>query len=295
MAFCTKCGKALAEGEKCTCDTPVTTEQTPQSEASAKPQKKKTGLIAGVVAVAVVVIVVLVMVLTSKPYLGPIKDFMKEVNSQNTDEVELFQTLMPDFAAKEFAKVYKQLKNSDEFMEDLDESRDLYANYYENATDEYGNWKLTFELKKATLVEGDDFELLQEIIEKYYRNNSFSSKIDYFEDILDDEDALEDKADELDLSEKQTKAVLNAYINFYSAYKEVEVTEAYEVKGKFIIKSDEDEMDTELVKFYMVKVNGDWTYYSLNEGSLYFDGDSYDYFYFIRAILRSGKYFLTVD
>ena len=41
MAFCTKCGKALAEGEKCTCETPVATEQAPQTEKAAEPKKKK--------------------------------------------------------------------------------------------------------------------------------------------------------------------------------------------------------------------------------------------------------------
>lgn len=294
MAFCTKCGKALAEGEKCTCETPIATEQAPQTEAPAEPKKKKTGLIAGLAAVAVVVIVVLVMILTSKPYLGPVKDFVKEINGKNTDYLELYQSLMPDFAAKELGKVYKQMQNSEELMESIEDSLEMYEKYYENATDEYGDWKLTFEFKKAELLEDDEFETVQDAIEDYYRNNSFSYNIDTWEAIIDDEDDLEDFADELEMTEKQAKALLNSYIKFYSIYKDVEVTEVYEVKGKFIIKADGEEMDTDTVKFYMAKVNGDWTYYSFLEGDLSFDGDDGSYFSFIRYMLNSGKYFANI-
>lgn len=290
MAFCTKCGKALAEGEKCTCETPVATEQA-QAEATAEPKKKKTGLIAGLIAVVAVVVVVLILVLTSKPYMGPVKDFMKQVNNKNTSYMELYQALMPDFAAKEVGKVYKQIQNSDELMENIENSIQRYESYYENATDEFGDWKLTFEFKKAELLEDDDFENVQDAIEDYYRNNYFSTNIDSWEAILEDEDDLEDYADDLDITEKQAKALLNAYISYYSIYKDVEVTEVYEVKGKFIIKADGEEMDTDTVKFYMAKVNGDWTYYAFREGDLSFDGDNGDYFYFIRSILSSGKYF----
>lgn len=294
MAFCTKCGKALAEGEKCTCETPVATEQAPQTEKAAEPKKKKTGLIAGLVAVAVVVIVVLVMVLTAKPYMGPVKDFMKQVNGKNTDYMELYQSLMPDFAAKELGKVYKQIQNSEELMESVEDSIERYESYYENATDEYGDWKLTFEFKKAELLEDDDFENVQDNIEDYYRNNYFSTTIDNWEAILDDEDDLEDYADDLDITEKQAKALINSYISYYSIYKDVEVTEVYEVKGKFIIKADGEEMDTDTVKFYMAKVNGDWTYYSFREGDLSFDGDNGGYFNFIYYMLGSGKYFANI-
>jgi len=256
-----------------------------------KPAKKKTGLIAGLAAIAVVVVVVLVMVLTSKPYMKPVKDFMKQVNSHNTNYMELYQALMPDFAAKEVGKVYKQIQNSDELMENVEDSIQRYENFYENATDEFGEWKLSFEFKKAELLEDDDFENIQDAIEDYYRNNSFSYSIDTWEAILDDEDDLEDYADDLDINEKQAKALLNAYISYYSVYKDVEVTEVYEVKGKFIIKADGEEMDTDTVKFYMAKVNGDWTYYAFIDGDLSFDGDDGNYFYFIRSMLNSGKYF----
>ena len=292
MAFCTKCGKALADGEKCTCETPVATEQTPQTEtATAAPKKKNTGLIAGIAAIAIVIVIILVMVLTSKPYMAPVKDFMKQVNSHNTNYLELYQSLMPDFAAKEVGKIYKQIQKSDELMEDVEDSIKNFENYYENATDEYGNWKLTFQLKKAELLEDDDLENAQEAIEDYYRNNHFSNTIDAWEDLLDDEEDLEDYADDLDINEKQAKALLESYIKYYTAYKEVKVGEIYEVKGKFIIKADGEEMDTDTVKFYMAKVNGDWTYYSFREGNLTFDGDDGDYFAFIRKILGSGKYF----
>lgn len=316
MAFCTKCGKELADGEVCSCETvnaeATQTEapkaETPVAEApkakapaqteapkAEKPAKKKNvGVLAGLVAVVLVVIIVLVAVLTSKPYMKPLKDFMNAINKRNTSQIELTQTLMPDFGAKEFGNLYKKMLkvNANDLEDSLEDSIEMYENYYENATDEYGEWKLTFELKKATKLETDDdeFEAVQDAIEDYYKNN-LDSGVDFFEDVLEDEDDLEDWADDRDVTEKEAKTILQAAIKYYQAYKELKVTEVYEVKGKFIIKADGEEYDTDTCKVYMAKVNGDWVYYSFNEGSLTFDGDDNSYFSFIRSFLRKGKLF----
>lgn len=306
MAFCTKCGKQLADGEICNCTeaaAPVETAPTkaaPQAEAPAqaeapkakKPKKKKTAVLAGLIAVLVLAVVILVVILTSRPYMKPIKDFMSAINNRNTSYIELTETLMPDFGAKELNKLYKKMLKSDDVVESQEDSVQTYENYYENATDAFGEWELTFELKKATKFEPneDEFENVQDAIEDYYKNN-LDSAVDYFEDILDDEDELEDWSDNYDVTEKEAKAILEAAIKYYQAYRDLEVTEVYEVKGEFIIKTADDEYDTDTCKLYMAKVNGDWVYYSLIEGDLNFDGDDYDYFYFIRSFLRSGKLF----
>lgn len=316
MAFCTKCGKELADGEVCSCETANTeTAQTeapkaetpvaneaPKAEAPAaeapkaeKPAKKKNvGVLAGLIAVVLVVVVVLVAVMTSKPYMKPLKDFMNAINKRNTSELELTQTLMPDFGAKEFGNLYKKMlkMNANDLQDSLEDSIEIYENYYENATDEYGEWKLTFELKKATKLDSDDdeFDNVKDGVEDYYKNN-LDSAVDYFEDLLDDEDDLEDWADDRDVTEKEAKTLLEAAIKYYQAYKEIEVSEVYEVKGKFIIKADGEEYDTDTCKLYMVKANGDWFYWSFLEGDLNFDGDDNGYFSFIRSYLRKGKIF----
>jgi len=290
MAFCTKCGKALADGEKCTCETPVATEQTPQTEtATAAPKKKNTGLIAGIAAIAIVVVIVLVMVLSAKPHMEPVNDFIAAINKKNTNYIELYETLMPDFAVKPLNKLYKQMLNNEDTADYYEEKSEYYAECYEDATDEFNKWKLSFELKKETLLEDEEFENVQDNIEHYYRNK-LDDTVDYYEDLLDDDDAFEDFADNNDISEKQAKSLIDAAIKYYNTYKDVEVTEAYEIKGKFIIKADGEEYDTDTVKFYVAKVNGDWVYYSFREGNVYFDGDASGFFSFVSDILSSGKY-----
>ncbi len=292
MAFCEKCGKPLEDGQKCTCEAaaPKAPVENVAPKAPAKGKGKK-GLIA---VAAVIVVVLLISLLTGgKGYMSPVEDFMSAINKKSTDVVKIYTTLMPDFAAKQFKSVYKQvLKVVDDAADSMDDLKEELEEYYDDATDEYGKWKLTFEKKSAKKLDKDDIEEYQEECESYYENYMEGS-LEYFDEILEDEDYLEDFADSLDIKEKQAKSIVKAMKKYYQAYEDLKVSAGYEVKGKFVIQAD-DEFKTEYVKFIVLKVNGDWTYYGISDGDLYF-GDYYDYFEFIEDALYDGALFTNVN
>lgn len=290
MAFCTKCGKQLAEGEVCACSTPVVTPTPQQTEPPKK--KKKPLVIIILLAIVIAAVAILVLVLTNKPYMKPVKSFMSAINKQNTDYVELQQTLIPSASAKELAKLYKQLEKSDDYAERFEENEEMYTSNYEVANDFYDNWKLSFEMKKATQLDGDELESIQDHVKDYYRDY-LDSGVDYYEDVLDDEDDLEDFADDYDINEKQAKALIESIIAYRQTYKDAEVTDAYEIKGKFVIKADGEKYDTDTVKFVVAKVNGNWAFYSFNEGDMTFD-DDYGCFWFISSLFQYRSYYVDI-
>ncbi len=322
MGFCENCGKELVDGEQCTCTTteavaeePVAEEakveeaivedvpaaeetpavaEAPVAEEPAKEPKpamdKKKLAIIGAAAAAVVVLLLLVALLAggSKGYMGPVEDFMAQINKQNTESVEIVTTLMPDFAADLYTKAHKKYMVSEEYVDYYEESIDYLEDYYDNCNDEYDKWKLTFESKKATKMDEDDLEDIQDYLDDYY-DDYLEDEADYFEEALEDEDDIEDAADELDISEGQVKAVLKANLKYVKAYEELKVTAGYEVKGRFIVKAGKDEFKTETVEFRVVKINGDWTYWGITNGSLNFDDDEEDCFSFISNFLSSKR------
>ncbi len=296
MAFCEKCGKPLEDGQKCTCE--AAAPQAPVENAAPKAPvqskgkgKGKVGLIA---VAAVIVVVLLISLLTGgKGYMSPVNDFMSAVNKKSTDMVKLYTSLMPDFAAKQFNNVYKQaLKVVEDAADDMEDYKEDLEEIYEDSVDEYGKWKLTFEKKSAKKIDKDDLEDLQDECESYYENYMESS-IEYLEEVLDDEDYLEDYADMLDIKEKQAKSLIKAMIKYYKSFENLKVSAGYEVKGKFVIKAD-DEFKSERVTFTVLKVNGDWTYYGITDGDLYFD-DYYGYFDFIEEALYDDALFSNIS
>lgn len=295
MPFCPNCGKALQEKEKCTCTATTATEnKTPETqEAQPKKKGKKPVILVALIAIVVIAAVALVLVLTNKPHMKPINDFVSAINKQETGYVELYETLMPDFAAKKMAKVFKALAKNEDFAERLESSSRSMEYNYQNLTDAFGSWKLKFEVRNEELLDGEELTNVQNRLKKYYENNLAYEAASY-ETTLNDKELLEDYADDKDITKKEAKAFLQAAIDYYEAYRSVEVGDVYEVKGRFILKAKGEKYDTDSVKFYLANVNGDWFLYSFREGELEFDSDVHSYVYFIRNYLTSGKYFISV-
>lgn len=329
MAFCEKCGKELAEGEQCTCtaeavaeeavaETPVVeetvaetpvVEETPVAEvapveeakeaeapATEEPAKKKNNIIIIVVAaVAVVVLLLLVALLAggSKGYMEPVDDFMAAVNKKNTDPIEIYSTLMPDFATGLYADAHKKYMVVEEYADYYEDAIETMEDYYDDCEDEFDKWKLTFETKKASEMDEDDLEDIQDYLDDYY-DDYREDEVDMYEDALEDDDELEDGADELDITEAQAKALLKANMKYAQAYEKLKVTAGYEVKGKFIVKSGKDVYETKTVEFRVVKINGDWTYWGLTDGSLDFEDDDEHCFDFISNFLSGRKLYKSV-
>lgn len=305
MAFCENCGKELADGEQCTCTASETVAQAPVTEATPaaapvgavpvakeeKPNNNNKIIIGVIVAVAALVVVLLLVVVLaiggSKGYMKPVDNFMKAFNKKNTDPVELYTTLMPDFSADLYADTYKKFMVSEDFKDMYDEAIESMEDYYDECEDEYGKCKLSFESKKASKMDKDDLEDVQDYLDDYY-DDYIEDQIDELEDMLEDADELEDEADELDISESEMKAIVKSYIKYLKSYEKMKVTAGYEVKGKFIVKAGKDEYKTETVEFQVVKINGDWVYWGISDGSMYFEDDDENCFGFIRNFL-SGK------
>lgn len=282
----------VAEETSAVAEAPAVTEtstEEPAKEMKPGMDKKKLTILGAAVA-AVVVLLLLVVLLAggSKGYMGPVEDFMAEINKQNTEPVDVYSTLLPDFAADLYAQTHKKYKVSDEYMDYYEDSIKYLEDYYDDCNDEYDKWKLSFESKKATKMDEDDLEDIQDYLDDYY-DDYLEDEADYFEDALEDEDDIEDAADELDISESQVKTVLKANLKYVKAYEELKVTAGYEVKGRFIVKAGKDEFKTETVEFRVVKINGDWTYWGVTSGSLNFDDDEEDCFSFIANFLSSKR------
>lgn len=302
MAFCEHCGKQLADGEVCTCTAgqqaaapeevqgtaPAGDVQPVSGEAvPANGNKKKLYLIAGGVAVAVILLFIIIRALIAKPYMEPVEDFMKLMNKRSTSYEEMVKVQLPGFAQKKFAAVFSAAKKSDEFMDSLENELDYLEDYYEDAEDEFEKWKLSFELKKAEKMDEDELDDLKDYLEDYF-DDYVEDTVDEIEDTLDDEDELEEMADSMDMSEKEAKKFCKAYIAFLKTYEDLKVTDGYEVKGKFIIKSKDGDCKTDTLTFQVLKVNGDWCYYGISDSNSYgFKGDDEGVLNFLYSCLNN--------
>lgn len=295
MAFCGNCGKEVPDGEVCSCTSAAQSTATAQP-ASVSNQPKGNNSILLLAAAAVVVIVVIGIIIFavggSKGYMGPIKDFVKAVNKEETDRIELRATLMPDFGAKQLKAFYKKALKSDDIADSQEDYIEQYEEYYEDCEDEFDNWKLSFELEEAERMDDDDLDDLKDYYEDYY-DDYLEDEVEFYEEILDDDDDLEDFADDGDISEGEAKAMLKAAIKYYKKYEKVKVTDAYEIEGKFIVKSGKKEYETDDVTLLAVKANGDWFYAGITDGEIVFEDDDEDCFRFVRSLLRSDAFFAS--
>lgn len=307
MAFCEHCGKQLADGEVCTCmagqQTAAPGGQGTAPAGDAQPvsgeavptngDKKKLYLIAGGVAVVVILLFIIIRALIAKPYMEPVEDFMKLMNKRSTSYEEIAKAKLPGFAQKKFAAAFSAAKKADEFADSVEAAEENMAEYYEDAEDEFEKWKVSFELKKAEKMDEDDLDDLKDYIEDYF-DDYIDSTVDTMEDALEDEDDLEDLADALDMKEKEAKKFCKKYVAFLKAYKDLKVTDGYEVKGKFIIKSKDGDCKTETLTFRVLKVNGDWCYYGIANGTTYgFKNDDEGVFNFLYSTLNRTWIFNT--
>lgn len=226
-------------------------------------------------------------------YTSPVDDWMSFVNKRNTDAMDMMTLSSPGFASKEFDSLISMTKKlaGDEYEEYMEEMADEIEDTYDDAEDEFEGWKISFEEKSADEIKSKDLKEYNEYIEDFYKEQ-LKDVVDEMEDALEEADDLEDMADDLDISEKEAKKYINAMIDYMKAYEDIEATEGYEVKGKFILKSDGDEYKTEYISFIVLKIDGSWVYWGLSEyDSLKFEDDDEGVFNFFFSQLRSRTFF----
>lgn len=192
-------------------------------------------------------------------HMTPLNDFLKYANKKTASDENYTKSLMADFRYDLLKKAENILKNNDDYSDALEKANEDLEDGFDELDDEFKKWKIKFEKKSEEKMDKDDIKDFQDTLEDYY-DAVAEDTLDNFDDILDDEDELESYADMFDLSEKETKNLINAYIKYYKSFEKVNIQEAWEVKGKFVVTADDDEFKTETVKLYFVKMNGDWVY-----------------------------------
>lgn len=224
-------------------------------------------------------------------YMGPVEDWMNFVNKRNTDPIDAMTVMAPGFSVKEFESYMGSIKKvmGDEYEDYMEEAVESMEDTYEEAEDEFEKWKISFEEKSADELKAKEIKEYNETIEDYYKDY-LEDTVDELEDLLEDD--LEDFAEEMDISEKEAKSVINGMIDYMKAYEDIEATEGYEVKGKFILKSDGDTYETDYMKFIVLKIDGSWVYWGLSDyESLKFEDDDDNVFSFFFSQLRYASFY----
>lgn len=253
-------------------------------EVMSKVDKKFRPLL---LAAPIVLILLLVIIIGSGSgsYAKPMNNFLKLVNKQTIDAKAYTYSLMPEFRVKLIKATTKIMEKNDDYMEGIESSNDTLEDNYDTLNDEFKKWKIKFEKKDAKKMDKDDLEDIQDSCEDYF-DDYIESSLDSMEDVLDDDDKLEDYADMIDLSEKDTEKYIKKMIAYYKSFKDVKITDGYVLKGKFIVETDDNDFKSETVKLTFVKINGDWVYAGC-DGNISL-ADSNGMFNFILRHLNKG-------
>lgn len=249
MAFCANCGRQLADGEVCTCQTP----ETP------KKKSKKGLVIAVIILILAVAIGGAVFFLMSNSYKKPINDLTNAVNKKETNLDTLVSVALPDFVASSYKKAVKVLKSSDDFSESYGEAADALKDMYDELDDSYGSgWKVKFDYGDKEKIEADELTSI---------GNSYATLYDrYFEDVCDDiagydKYDYEDMADELDISSAKAKELCKIAVSLMKEFDGITVTEGYVLTGRFVLTDSKGETleKSDKMTVQLIKLNGDWT------------------------------------
>ena len=251
-------------------------------------------IVAAPVALVALLLVVIICVASSGSYMSPINDYLNTVNKKETSALKVTYSATPDFRVGLLKKYVSCANKADDFKDSIKDSDEYLEDIYDEIDDEFKSWKITFKEKSHKKLDKDDIEDLQDGLDDVYEDYYYEKLVDQYDDILDDDDDLEDMADDLDISESETKALLKAMINYYKSYDNMKVSEAYEVKGRFTIKADKDEWESETVKIYVIKVNGSWALAGI-DGTVTFKDDDEEIALFKSFFSRLRTNYVTGD
>lgn len=257
---------------------------------STVPAKKSTGKILGIILGSCAVIGALVIgaffLFNSKGgYMEPIDDFVAQVNKRNSDLIDMSCELLPDSCVAEFKAYTEKLEKIDELWETYEEYMEDIQDSYDECDDEFGKWKLSFEVKDAEECSSKELKNITKQMEADAEN--MEETIEWLESCLTDS-AISQMADTYDVSESDIEEMYDSLFEFMEAMTKVSPDEAYKIKGKFVIEADDDTFETETLKIYVVSIDGDWMLQNI-EGSLLFEDDDDRMFSFIRTLLKADS------
>lgn len=236
----------------------------------------------GATGILVVILVIATIAFSSASYMKPINNYMKAINKKSNDYLGIQHELLGKKLAKSMQKPMNFLiGNVDSYEDYVENLEDTLEDSFDCVEDEYDNFKLTFEKKSAEKIDSDDLEDIAEAITEYYED-----MVDSYEDLLDDEDAIESGAEQMNINENEMEEYVESQIKCYESIAESRISSGYEVKGRFIIKAEDDEFRTNTVKLYILKINNDWVYVNSSE-SVSFKNDDNSLFSFILEFINN--------
>lgn len=240
--------------------------------------------IGGAVLVAgIVLLLVFTLGSGSGGYKSPIEKMVKEINKgESADYIDLFTSAYPS----ELSGLYKSFYALMESEDPLENSKERMMDDFADLKDEYPDWKIRFEYS-------DDAEPMSKSDLRTVKNRiADKDEIeDYLERLEDREDDYIDQiVDAFDADEKAARSYYKSAVQYLENLKKAEISEGYEVKGRFVITNGSEEINkTDTLTMYIVKINSDWVIYSYKRGEPEFKSgskyDSYSYVRFISEIL----------
>lgn len=264
MAFCEFCGKDMGESNVCDCQAsqaayaqaaaPVVEAAAPAPAPSAA-DKKKFLIFGGIGVVAVVAIILIVSLFSGGSYKTPVKNLVKLINKGETDQFKYMPYISNPMTSDYVKSVYKIMMKSDDAKDDLEETKEEVAEFYEDND----GLKLSVEFVSADKMKNKDLRDIQENFEDAYEN--------YYEDLIEDFDDYdsadyEDLADDLEISKGDAKKYVSLTTKYLKSFKKVKVTDGYEVKIRINGKRDGDTDHTDKFEIQVLKINGDWFIYN---------------------------------
>lgn len=157
MGFCPNCGKEIADGMVCDCQSVNVSEEV----ITSKNQKKGFAII-GVALVIIIVAVIMMFSSITGGYKKPVNQLINGLNSCDFEKV--FSATIPDDKLKE---VKDQLKEYDmDWDELIEEMNDSFEEYIEELEEDYGkNVKFSVKFVDKEKVDDDEFEELEDAFE----------------------------------------------------------------------------------------------------------------------------------
>ena len=234
-------------------------------------QKFYPAIVAAPVALVLLILVLVIGIFSSGSYMTPINDALNAINKKQTDFQKVVYSVTPDYREGLLKDAFAKLSKADKYDDYVDDTKENLEEIYEKIDDGFKSWKITFAEKSHKKVDKDDLEDYQDELDDIF-DDRYEDIVDNCQETLEDDDDLESFADRLDMSENDAKKLLKSMIKYYNSFDKMKVSEVYEVKGKFVIKADKEEWESETVKIFVAKVNGSWAIVDV-DGSIEFEDD----------------------
>lgn len=268
--ICLKCGKEIADNSQfcpncgnmmsavAVNKAPAVTVSTPAEPVAdlkpEKPKKERSGNHGKAIAFGAVALVVIAAIVASVFFFFNGKGYEKEVKAyldfyaEKEDDAIGFVTdgymggsfgnVLNGKKADEITKMICKATYESNFEDEYDNWKEyVEANInaiYDMAEDDFGDWKMTYEIKKSKKLSKSKIKDLEDVLEEI---------IEGYEEILDEADLSSDDEDELE--------------DYIEKIEDAKIKAAYEVKVQIKFKGDYGSFK-ETYDFKVAKIGGDW-------------------------------------